>query len=609
VRTRLTIACVLAALSLAAPALERTDLSPEAQKLLPPGNRVTVKLKNGTSFEARMEKETDADITVEVDQGTIRFQQTILRKDLVEVVPMDIAAHWGAGLKRLKTDPDKQLPKEQYDQALALFDEYLSKCKTCPDVKAVEERKAEFAAEVANIGRGFEKLGGEWLPPAQAAVRKFDLLTLRLREIEKRYPGIESPNYVQNPKGKQAYDKMQETRRAVARDLPKTVTGRLPLLLEEKSFDEAVRETMSFIQFWIFRVIESEKAAPDLYLRGEGVFEGMNFAYINQLTKQIFAAYATEVASHPPPAPSAPADENMVAVPGGYYLLGREDSAFGDNDFPMHFVKLEPFLLDRHEVSNKEYRRFIDHVKATGDPSMEHPDAPPLKDHTPEGWKNPGLSGDDQPVVGIDWFDAYAYAKWCGKRLPTEAEWEAAARGLDFRVYPWGAAAPSTLSVNCPEGRAYVAAEIDRQRPPPPPPKKGMLGVGSSAPPPPPPKTVLPETTWTVTRLVPPESGLYTIAATNSLSACGALHMGGNAAEWVQDWYEKDYYAKAPVDNPQGPEKAGLHVFRGGSYMSPSQELASTWRGVPTEDTMKRGLSPSGRPIIGLRCAKSISAP
>ena len=82
--------------------------------------------------------------------------------------------------------------------------------------------------------------------------------------------------------------------------------------------------------------------------------------------------------------------------------------------------------------------------------------------------------------------------------------------------------------------------------------------------------------------------------------------MAGNAAEWVSDWYGDKYYVVSPVKNPTGPESGKFHVFRGGSYLSADGELATTWRGVASVKKLQDGSLPDGRPIIGIRCAKSL---
>jgi formylglycine-generating enzyme required for sulfatase activity len=130
---------------------------------------------------------------------------------------------------------------------------------------------------------------------------------------------------------------------------------------------------------------------------------------------------------HPPRDPLA----NMVLVPAGPFLYGPDKTQ----------VELPAFYIDRYEVSQQDYARFIAHMRRTGDHLPCHASEPAGKrqgQHIPLRWGLPYLSDPGYPVVGLDYWDAYAYARWVGKRLPTEEEWEKAARGTDGRLYPWG---------------------------------------------------------------------------------------------------------------------------------------------------------------------------
>lgn len=118
----------------------------------------------------------------------------------------------------------------------------------------------------------------------------------------------------------------------------------------------------------------------------------------------------------------------MVLVPAGEFLYGEDKER----------RYLPAFYIDRYEVTQWQYAIFLEYIRRTGDHSHCHPDEPPDKDHTPEGWGWRTITGKKYPVVGLDYWDVYAYASWAGRRLPTEEEWEKAARGTDGRLYPWG---------------------------------------------------------------------------------------------------------------------------------------------------------------------------
>lgn len=245
---------------------------------------------------------------------------------------------------------------------------------------------------------------------------------------------------------------------------------------------------------------------------------------------------------------------------------------------PAHKVRIKAFVMDRYEVTNAQYRVFLEWIGRTGDHRHCHPEEPKGKDHTPRYWKdfNPLLkdplyarttpfnaqtfTADDKPVVGVDWFDAYAYAAWAGKRLPTEAEWELAARGTDGRRWPWGS--------DWAWGRANVGGE-----------KKG--------------RDVSAEGFEKDGYIYPAPVGSFP----EGRSPCGADDMAGNAAEWCADWYQAGYYAAAPAADPQGPERGRQRVVRGGG----SQNFPSSVR------CAKRfSYEPEFRTFtLGFRCAKN----
>ncbi len=172
-----------------------------------------------------------------------------------------------------------------------------------------------------------------------------------------------------------------------------------------------------------------------------------------------------------------PDDEaEMVKITGCEARLGGEESPLLDAfrgteatvaelqqflvNVPDAHTEVSAYRIMRHEVSNAQYRRFLEHVRRHGDAEFRHPDQPQDKDHTPSHWSDATFNGDSLPVVGVDWWDAWAFCRWAGGSLPTGNQWERAARGDSSRYYPWGdtfaqgvcnggmdAKAPATASV------------------------------------------------------------------------------------------------------------------------------------------------------------------
>jgi serine/threonine-protein kinase len=225
-------------------------------------------------------------------------------------------------------------------------------------------------------------------------------------------------------------------------------------------------------------------------------------------------------------------NETMVAVPKGSFLRGSADDDSGGRaeEQPQAEIFVDAFFIDRTPVTVADYQAYLD---ATG----EKP---------PEEWRefNDVRSTPKRPVVFVNWQDARDFAAWAGKRLPTEAQWEKAARGADGRTYPWGEDEPS-------DKRAW----FDKEEPS----EVGSRPFGSSP--------------W------------------------GVHEMAGNVFEWVEDWYERDYFAEAP-DNPKGPDSGKKKVIRGGSFAHGAFALRCTTRGRYAPDARRAN--------HGFRCVWSL---
>jgi formylglycine-generating enzyme len=235
---------------------------------------------------------------------------------------------------------------------------------------------------------------------------------------------------------------------------------------------------------------------------------------------------------HPPTTLTGKDGAPMVLVAAGEFTMG---SAEGDDDEqPVHRVYLDSFYLDLYEVTNGRFAKFV--AASQSEPPWGFADQETPVVHA------------DRPVRWVNWLEALGYCLWAGKRLPSEAEWEKAARGTDGRLYPWGAEPPTPAHAvfGLKEGGADTVSPIGNR-------EKGT-------------------------------------------SPYGVHDLAGNLYEWVADWYDDAFYALQPRINPRGPAEGTAKVQRGGSYINSPYRLRATFRtkGDPTEHD----------PNVGFRCAQ-----
>ncbi len=232
----------------------------------------------------------------------------------------------------------------------------------------------------------------------------------------------------------------------------------------------------------------------------------------------------------------------MVLVEGGVFLMGS-DSGGGD-EIPAHIANLNTFYIDKYEVTNEDYRACV------ADSGCELP-------KNTRYYIQPNHP--DHPVVYVTWEMANAYCEWRDARLPTEAEWEKAARGTNSFNYPWGTLFQRNALNYCEQNCEYSWAD-----------PLGNDGYTMTAP-----------------------VGSYEYG----ISPYGAYDMAGNVAEWVFDWYADDYYRNSDRDNPSGPESGLYRVLRGGSWYN---------KALDVQTFNRSSLRPNvGYNYTGFRCAAS----
>jgi sulfatase modifying factor 1 len=265
---------------------------------------------------------------------------------------------------------------------------------------------------------------------------------------------------------------------------------------------------------------------------------------IRQLAGRMFGVgpqtpYSPDSPSAPPSRPAAAPPpqtilQQLVSIPGGEFVMG---SRAGERpERREHTVVLSPFKIDRYETTQAMFARYLSATRRAAPTCFWDPNAMP-----------------NHPAVCVRWWDAKAYCEWTGGRLPTEAEWEMAARGKDRRLYPWGFEPAGCSRAIMEGGTNQAGCGANFAQP-----------VGSRP---------------------------------QGASPFGVQDMSGNASEWVADFFDDDYYGDSPTSNPKGPSRGSLRVIRGGSWGdNMPRYLTATQRA--------RKIPEEANKYVGFRCVR-----
>ena len=269
---------------------------------------------------------------------------------------------------------------------------------------------------------------------------------------------------------------------------------------------------------------------------------------------------------------------DMVLIPAGVFQMGSANPLAGADEHPQHTVSLSAFYLDTYEVTNRQFRKFVKakRYKTTAETTGKawvYVEDQQWTEVSGAWWRKPegkesvfASRRGSHPVVTVSWEDAKAYCEWAEKRLPTEAEWEYAARG-GSPTNMWLGNKHSEL-----RGLGNVADQTHKQK--------------------------FPERPWPILEHYDDEYVRTAPVGMFEPNAWGLYDMIGNAWEWVADWYSEKYYSQSPRKNPQGPLKGHFKVLRGGSWATSPEYLGT---GVRIFN------SPTSRNAAhGFRCAKNV---
>ena len=260
----------------------------------------------------------------------------------------------------------------------------------------------------------------------------------------------------------------------------------------------------------------------------------------------------------------------MVLIAEGPFLRGSAEGQGDPDERPQRTITLSAFYMDRYEVTNRRYQAFL---QATNHRVPEH-----CCDSSYNLWKGTEIARKllDHPVVNVDWHDAAAYCAWAGKRLPTEAEWEKAARGIDAREYPWG----NQLDRMRANGVSYWSGTDFGS------PEEAKAWWGSE--------------NGSAVVVAKGVQGILTVPVTElekGATPTGLMHMAGNVWEWTADWYDPKAYENLEERNPKGPGDGEFKIHRGGSWLNHRGLLRSAVR-----DGSRPAMRNHG---TGFRCAKN----